>query len=92
MTEQESLDAMRPETKSPLDIRELSYLERFGLGRVTASFTWCCQLTVVTKKCINIMYILGLGILLLQKTIGTWSFQMNLPLFLGSGDFLKSEH
>ena len=61
MTEQESLDAMRPEPQSPLDIRELSCLERFGLGRVTASFTWCCQLTVVTKKCINIMYILGLG-------------------------------
>ena len=50
MTNQDLLEAMRPGTKGPLGIRELSDLGRFGLGLKTASFSQCRRLTVVTKK------------------------------------------
>ena len=42
-------EAMRPGTRSPLDVRADSDLGRFGLGLKTASFSQCRRLTVVTR-------------------------------------------
>ena len=50
MSEAELLEAMRPGTLSPLDIRDEDDLGRFGLGLKTASFSQCRRLTVVTRK------------------------------------------
>ena len=50
MSEAELMDAMRPGTMSPLDIRDEDDLGRFGLGLKTASFSQCRRLTVVTRK------------------------------------------
>ena len=50
MTRNELFEAMRPGTKSPLDIRDDTDLGRFGLGLKTASFSQCRRLTVVTRK------------------------------------------
>ncbi len=50
MDEDELLAAMRPGTRSPLDLRHSSDLGRFGLGLKTASFSQCRRLTVVSRK------------------------------------------
>ena len=50
MSETELMEAMRPGTMSPLDIRDEDDLGRFGLGLKTASFSQCRRLTVVTRK------------------------------------------
>lgn len=50
MTQDELLEAMRPGSCSPLAIRDLGDLGRFGLGLKTASFSQCRRLTVVTRK------------------------------------------
>ena len=50
MSEVELMEAMRPGTMSPLDIRDEDDLGRFGLGLKTASFSQCRRLTVVTRK------------------------------------------
>ncbi len=50
MTRQELLEAMRPGTINPLEIRAADDLGRFGLGLKTASFSQCRRLTVVTRK------------------------------------------
>lgn len=50
MSEAELMEAMRPGTMSPLDIRDEDDLGRFGLGLKTASFSQCRRLTVVTRK------------------------------------------
>lgn len=50
MSEAELMEAMRPGTLSPLDIRDEDDLGRFGLGLKTASFSQCRRLTVVTRK------------------------------------------
>ena len=49
MTEDELFEAMKPGSKSPLDIRNDNDLGRFGLGLKTASFSQCRRLTVITK-------------------------------------------
>lgn len=49
MTEPELLDAMRPGSRSPLDIRAAGDLGRFGLGLKTASFSQCRRLTVISR-------------------------------------------
>lgn len=49
MTENELFEAMKPGSKSPLDIRNDKDLGRFGLGLKTASFSQCRRLTVITK-------------------------------------------
>ena len=54
MTEDELLEAMRPGSSSPLAVRDLGDLGRFGLGLKTASFSQCRRLTVVTSKDGNI--------------------------------------
>ncbi|MFF5171548.1 ATP-binding protein [Micromonospora sp. NPDC000089] len=43
------VDAMRPGTVSPLELRRPSDLGRFGLGLKTASFSQARELTVITK-------------------------------------------
>ena len=50
MSDAELMEAMRPGTMSPLDIRDEDDLGRFGLGLKTASFSQCRRLTVVTRK------------------------------------------
>jgi len=50
MSEDALLEAMRPGTRSPLDVRPAKDLGRFGLGLKTASFSQCRRLTVVTKS------------------------------------------
>lgn len=50
MTRTELLDAMRPGSRSPLEVRERTDLGRFGLGLKTASFSQCRRLTVVSRR------------------------------------------
>ncbi|MFK7954789.1 MAG: ATP-binding protein, partial [Lysobacterales bacterium] len=50
MSRDELLDAMRPGSQSPLEIRRDGDLGRFGLGMKIASFSQCRRLTVITKK------------------------------------------
>lgn len=50
MTKEELIEAMRPGSKNPLDIREKNDLGRFGLGLKTASFSQCRKLTVVSSQ------------------------------------------
>ena len=50
MSQDELFEAMRPGTKSPLEIRSTTDLGRFGLGLKTASFSQCRRLTVVTRQ------------------------------------------
>lgn len=49
MSEQELVAAMRPGSRSPLELRDSSDLGRFGLGLKTASFSQCRRLTVISK-------------------------------------------
>ena len=49
MTNEELINAMRPGSKNPLDIREQKDLGRFGLGLKTASFSQCRKFTVISK-------------------------------------------
>ncbi len=49
MTEEALREAMRPGSKSPLEIRHPRDLGRFGLGLKTASFSQCRRLTVCSK-------------------------------------------
>ncbi len=42
-------EAMRPGTRSPLEVRDDTDLGRFGLGLKTASFSQCRRVTVVTQ-------------------------------------------
>ena len=49
MSESVLLEAMRPGSKSPLDVRSPQDLGRFGLGLKTASFSQCRELCVVSK-------------------------------------------
>lgn len=50
MSEAGLIEAMRPGTKNPTDIRDPHDLGRFGLGLKTASFSQCRQVTVWTKE------------------------------------------
>ena len=50
MSKEELVEAMRPGTMSPLEVREATDLGRFGLGLKTSSFSQCRRLTVVTRK------------------------------------------
>ncbi len=50
MTQGELLEAMRPGSQSPLELRDADDLGRFGLGLKTASFSQCRRVTVLTKK------------------------------------------
>ena len=50
MTRQDLLDAMRPGSRSPLELRGADDLGRFGLGLKTASFSQCRRVTVYTRK------------------------------------------
>jgi len=50
MNSKEIIDAMRPGSKNPNAIRELSDLGRFGLGLKTASFSQCRKFSVISKR------------------------------------------
>jgi hypothetical protein len=50
MTNEELVEAMRPSTKNPNELRDTKDLGRFGLGLKTASFSQCRQLIVASKK------------------------------------------
>ncbi len=50
MTEAELVEAMRPGSRNPRDLRKPSDLGRFGLGMKTASFAQCRNLTVLTRQ------------------------------------------
>lgn len=50
MDEDELIEAMRPGSISPLELRDRNDLGRFGLGLKTASFSQCRRLTVVSRK------------------------------------------
>jgi len=50
MSYDELIEAMRPGSISPLDIRDKNDLGRFGLGLKTASFSQCREVTVVSVK------------------------------------------
>lgn len=49
MTEDELVEAMRPGSCNPSDIRDGNDLGRFGLGLKTASFSQCRRLSVLTR-------------------------------------------
>ncbi len=49
MSNPELINAMRPGSKNPLDIREQKDLGRFGLGLKTASFSQCKKFSVISK-------------------------------------------
>lgn len=50
MDETELRTAMKPGSRSPLEMREAGDLGRFGLGLKTASFSQCRNLCVVSKR------------------------------------------
>lgn len=50
MSNEELIQAMRPGSRSPLEVREPSDLGRFGLGLKTASFSQCRKFCVVSTK------------------------------------------
>lgn len=50
MDNDELIQAMRPGSKNPLDVRDTKDLGRFGLGLKTASFSQCRQLSVISKR------------------------------------------
>lgn len=50
MNNEELIQAMRPGSTNPTDIRDNKDLGRFGLGLKTASFSQCRELTVYSKK------------------------------------------
>ena len=50
MTQYELFEAMRPGSRSPLELRDADDLGRFGLGLKTASFSQCRRLTVLTRR------------------------------------------
>lgn len=50
MTEKELLDAMRPGSRNPLEVRDPKDLGRYGLGLKTASFSQCRRMTVRSKR------------------------------------------
>lgn len=50
MTQYELFEAMRPGSRSPLELRDADDLGRFGLGLKTASFSQCRRVTVLTKS------------------------------------------
>lgn len=50
MSQAELINAMRPGSKSPTEVRDPSDLGRFGLGLKTASFSQCRRLTVWSKR------------------------------------------
>jgi len=50
MSRNEVLEAMRPGSRSPKEVRDKSDLGRFGLGLKTASFSQCRCLTVLSRK------------------------------------------
>ncbi|MBK8301984.1 MAG: ATP-binding protein [Chloracidobacterium sp.] len=49
MNNDELINAMRPGSKNPLDVREEKDLGRFGLGLKTASFSQCKKFSVISK-------------------------------------------
>ncbi|MDG0810601.1 ATP-binding protein [Cohnella rhizosphaerae] len=55
MNKDEIKNAMRYGSKNPLDARALGDLGRFGLGLKTASMSQCRRLTVISKKCDEII-------------------------------------
>lgn len=50
MASAELTNAMRLGSQNPLEDRSADDLGRFGLGMKTASFSQCCQLTLVSRK------------------------------------------
>ncbi len=50
MDNNELINAMKPGSHNPSDIRDIYDLGRFGLGLKTASFSQCSKFTVITKK------------------------------------------
>jgi hypothetical protein len=50
MSSDELIIAMTPGSKSPVDVRKLEDLGRFGMGLKTASFSQCLELTVVSRN------------------------------------------
>ena len=49
LSNDELINAMRPGSKNPMDIREANDLGRFGLGLKTASFSQCKKFSVISK-------------------------------------------
>jgi len=50
MTSEETIQAMRPGSQNPNEVRSEKDLGRFGLGLKTASFSQCRKVTVFSKK------------------------------------------
>ena len=50
MTRWGLLEAMRPGSRNPLELRDADDLGRFGLGLKTASFSQCRRVTVYTRR------------------------------------------
>lgn len=50
MSNEELINAMRPGSQNPRDIREQTDLGRFGLGLKTASFSQCKKFSVISKN------------------------------------------
>ena len=53
MAEKEMVDAMRPGSRNPMEVRDPKDLGRYGLGLKTASFSQCRRLTVRSKRLEN---------------------------------------
>jgi hypothetical protein len=69
MSEDELINAMRPGSRSPLEVRSKNDLGRFGLGLKTASFSQCTKLTVASRtkggsystRCWDLSYVTQCG-------------------------------
>lgn len=57
MTNEDLIQAMRPGSKNPLDVREKNDLGRFGLGLKTASFSQTRKFSVISKAIDSIPYL-----------------------------------
>ena len=70
MTISELENAMQYGSKNPLDTRSENDLGRYGLGLKTASLSQCRKLTVISKKTILFLAVVGILIILKIKKIG----------------------
>jgi len=78
MNNDELINAMRPGSKNPLELRGVNDLGRFGLGLKTASFSQCRKLSVLSKK-VNHDYVYWTWDLDFVRETGQWNLLKYLP-------------
>lgn len=86
MNNEELIQAMRPGSKNPNEVRGSKDLGRFGLGLKTASFSQCRKLSVISKKMDNTSVFWTWDLDFVNKT-GKWDLIQYLP-----EEFARSLH